>query len=82
MKYAILNGDFDKDEALNELYENRGIEKIALAKIRTMGSSKYYVHESEVTSYRDLILKQMADQDRWRGNAWIFHSGTVANKIN
>jgi len=82
MQYAILNGDFDKDEALNELYENRGIEKIALAKIRTMGSSKYYVHESEVTSYRDLILKQMADQDRWRGNAWIFHSGTVANKIN
>ena len=70
-QYAILNGDFRNDEALNELMDNRYIENIALMKIRTMGCSKYYVHESEVTSYRDLILKQVTDQDRWRGYAWI-----------
>jgi hypothetical protein len=66
-QYAILNGDF-----MNRLMDNRHIENIALMKIRTMGCSKYYVHESEVTSYRDLILKQVTNQDRWRGNGWIY----------
>jgi len=70
-QYAILNGDFDKDSELNNLMENKKIEKIAIAKIRTMGNSKYYVHESEVTSYRELILKQISEQDRWRGFAWV-----------
>ena len=68
-KFQDIN--YQKDKDLNKLYENIRIEDTALSKIMTMGSSKYYVHESEVTSYRELILKQIQSQDRWRGYAWI-----------
>ena len=70
-KYAIINGDFDKDLSLNNLLEDHSIEDIAVSRIPTVGSSKYYVHESEVTSYRDIVLKQISENDRWLGNAWI-----------
>ena len=69
--YVIVNGDFDKDLFLNELIKDKSIEAEALLKIPTLGASKYYVHESEVTSYRDINLKQISDHDRWLGNAWI-----------
>jgi len=70
-QYAIINGDFDKDLSLNNLLKDKSIESKALLKIPTFGASKYYVHESEVTSYRDIILKQISGYDRWLGNAWI-----------
>ena len=70
-EYAIINGDFDKDHSLNNLLQDKSIEASAVMKIPTVGSSKYYVHESEVTSYRDVVLKQISDDDRWLGNAWI-----------
>ena len=69
--YAIINGDFDEDLSLNDLLIDKSIEAKALLKIPTFGASKYYVHESEVTSYRDIILKQISGYDRWLGNAWI-----------
>ena len=70
-QYAIIHGDFDKDLSLNDLLKDKSIEAKALLKIPTVGASKYYVHESEVTSYRDIILKQISGYDRWLGNAWI-----------
>lgn len=70
-QYAIQNGDFDKDPALNELMTNHQIEKLAVFKTPTLGVSRYYVHESEITSYRDLILRQITPEDRWRGHAWV-----------
>lgn len=76
-QYAIEHGDFTYDEALNNLLANRKIEKLALAKIKTMGCSKIYVLESEVTSYRDLILKQVKDYDRWLGNAWVLQASLL-----
>lgn len=84
-KYAIEHGDFIYDELLNQLYIDRKIENLAIAKIKTMGSSKIFVHESEVTSYRDLILKQITEQDRWLGNAWVISALSIqdfkTNKI-
>lgn len=76
-KYAIEHGDFIYDELLNQLYKDRKIEMLAIAKIKTMGSSRIFVHESEVTSYRDLILKQITEQDRWLGNAWIISALSI-----
>jgi hypothetical protein len=70
-QYAIINGDFDKDSYLNKLLLDKSIETEAVFKIPTAGSSKYYVHESEVTSYRYIVLKQINEYDRWLGNAWI-----------
>ena len=79
-QYAILDGDFNKDLSLNNLLKDKSIEDKALMKIPTMGSSKYYVHESEVTSYRSFILKQISDFDRWLGNAWILEIQGCYNK--
>ena len=70
-RYAIQNGDFDKDPVLNALLAKHQIEKIAVFKTPTLGVSRYYVHESEITSYRDLILRQITAEDRWRGHAWV-----------
>ena len=69
--FAIENGDYDKDDELNMLLTSKFIKVKVLAKIKTMGSSKFFVHESEVTTYRHLILNQINDLDRYRGNAWI-----------
>ena len=75
-KFAVL-GDFRGDKVLNKLYENRDIEKLADSKIRTRGCSRYFVLETEVTGYRDLILKQVGEYDRWIANGWILSAETV-----
>lgn len=69
--YSIENGDFNFDPILSKLIATKRIEQLALAKFKTMGSSKFYVHESEITSYRSLILKQINAEDRFRGIAWV-----------
>lgn len=70
---AILYGDFDKDIALETLFRDKMIEREAIAKIPTLGTSRYYAQESEVTSYRDLILGQITEYDHWRGNGWLIY---------
>ena len=70
-KYAIKNGDFNEDKFLNLILKNKFKNNEIIKRFKTMGSSKYFVNESEVTSYRNLILKQIHDYDRYRGYAWI-----------
>lgn len=74
---SVRDGDYTKDPALNKLLKTRRIEKIASAKFKTFGSSNIWVQESEVTSYRDLILKEITGQDRFRGYAWLIHSSRL-----
>ena len=76
-QFSILNGDFRQDSVLNELLDTGRIEKIALERIKTLGSSRVYVHESEVTSFRDLGLHQIADRDRWLGHGWVIDLATI-----
>ena len=68
---AINNGDFTYDSNLDSMIISREIESIAIARIPTLGNSKYFAQESEVTSYLDLILKKISKLDFYRGNAWI-----------
>ena len=68
---AIINGNFRDDPRLNTLLDNNSIEKYAIAKFKTLGSSKYYVNESEVTSYRYHILNQITDHDRILSCGWV-----------
>ena len=68
---AIINGDFVKDPELDQLIVSGRIEKIAVARIPTLGNSKYFAQESEVTSYLDLMLKRISQLDFYRGNAWV-----------
>ena len=74
---AIANGDYTKDPVLNKLLETRDIEKIAAVKFKTYGTSRIWTHESEVPSYRDLILHEITDKDRFRGYAWLIHSSKL-----
>ncbi|MEW6610089.1 MAG: hypothetical protein AB1352_00455 [Patescibacteria group bacterium] len=68
---VINEGDFTKDPVLNDLLASKRIENVAVAKFKTFGTSRFWGQESEVTSYRDLILHEIKNQDLWRGYAWI-----------
>ena len=63
-RYAIKYGDFKKDKALNKLELNGHLSKMILAKFKSMGSSKFYVAESEITGYREFCLNEITSADR------------------
>ena len=75
--WAIRNGDFDIDPTLSDLIISRKISDCAIRSFKTFGASKVWVHESEVTSYRDLILHEITEQDRWRGRAWVLDARKI-----
>jgi len=62
--YAIKYGDFTKDKALSKLELNGHLSKMILAKFKSMGSSKFYVAESEITGYREFCLNEITSADR------------------
>lgn len=68
---AIIGGDFRRDHQLDDMIESRKIEAVALEKIPTLGTSRYFAQESEVTSYLDLMLGGISKQDYFRGNGWL-----------
>lgn len=76
----LFNGDFSKDPILNKLLETRGIEKIAECKFQALGTSDIWVHEAEITSYRDIILHDISPKDRFRGYVWLLHSSKIPLK--
>jgi hypothetical protein len=70
-KLGIKGQDFDEDLSLNALIESKNINQYAVRTFKTFGTSRFWVNESEVTSYRYLILNEIGNDDRWRGQAWI-----------
>lgn len=74
---TIRDGDFSADPRLNELLQSRAIRRCAVATFKTFGTSRMWVHESEVTSYRYLILREINDEDRWRGRGWIIDASKL-----
>jgi hypothetical protein len=74
---AIRHGDFNEDPLLTELLDSKEVERYAVASFKTLGSSRYWVQESDVASYRDLILEEMTEEDRFRGRAWILDAGRL-----
>lgn len=71
VRSIIEKGDFRDDSFLNALVDDRSIEKIAIDKIKTFGTSRYWSHESEVTSYRQFFTKDIGDSDLWLGHGWV-----------
>ena len=65
------NRKFERDPWLNGMIESKAIRRHAKASFKTFGTSRIWVHEGEVPSYRDLILREITDEDRWRGYAWL-----------
>jgi hypothetical protein len=74
-------GDFTDDQALNELLDSKEIGKFAVKKLKTFGTSKIWVHESEVSSYRDLILGEIGEKDIYRGYAWVLSVNNVKEQL-
>lgn len=74
----IEHGDFSSDAELTHLLESREIERYAIASFKTLGSSRMWVHEHDVLSYRDLMLREVNERDRWRARAWILDAKKLA----
>ena len=71
-KFAIKNGDLTNDKQIQLLIKNKTLDKKSLITFKTFASSKIYVLESEVTSFRDLVLKDITNYDRWLGLSRVF----------
>ena len=68
-----IEGDFIRDPKLNKLLATRKIEQLATAKFETFGSSRVWPQEADVATYMDLILKEIDDDARFRGYAWLIN---------
>jgi hypothetical protein len=76
-RWAIDNGDYNLDPELNRLLESKEVKQSSVASFKTFGTSRIWVHESEVSSYRSLILKEIGDADLWRGRAWVLDASKL-----
>ena len=81
LKEGYTNQDFRADPWLNQLMDTRLIVDCAVAWFKTFGSSRIWAHESEAPAYRDLILNEVTDEDRFRGRAWILSMAKVRGAI-
>ena len=71
-KSAIKEGDLLQDPTILKLVEEKQLDKKSLKNFKTFASSKIFILESEVLSFRDLCLKDVKDFDRWLGLCRIF----------
>ena len=74
----VLRGDFNADAELSRLIDSKEIGDFSVASFKTFGTSRFWPQFAEVTTYRDLMLKEIKAEDRWRGRAWIID----AQKLN
>ena len=70
--------DFIKDPVYKRLVEAKDMETVAAVKFKTFGSSPLWIMDSEITSFRDLILHEISAADFYRGYAWLLHSRNLA----
>ena len=63
-QFAIKNGDFKMDKKLNEIEKNGILEIITFKKFKTLGTSRFFVGESEISGFREFCLKDISDADR------------------
>lgn len=64
-------GDFKEDDVLNLLIDTKEIQQCSIASFKSLGNSKYWQQLGNIVSFRDLILKEVQNEDRFRGYAWL-----------
>lgn len=74
---GIKGQDFDKDPLLTELIDTKEIQDFSIASFKTLGTSKIWINESEITTYRNYIVKDITNLDRWRSQVWIVDGGKL-----
>jgi len=72
-KEAIKHGDFKSDNFLNTLVKKNILKNFIEKEFKTLGSSRIWVVESEVTGFRDLNLNDVKDYDRWLGKCRVIN---------
>jgi hypothetical protein len=65
------NADFDEDVYLNGMVLSGEIEKYAVITMDTMATSRIWRQETEVASYRDLVLHQFSDEYLKKSRVWV-----------
>lgn len=76
------SNDNELDPMLSELVDSKKIVHCAVGQYRTYGSSRYWPQIADVSSYRELILREVTDHDRWRGLGWILDARKLKTAIN
>jgi hypothetical protein len=69
--WARHRSDFNLDPELTRLLQSKSIERYAVSSFKTIGSSRFWGLEGDLNNYCDLVFKDISDEDRWRGRAWI-----------
>lgn len=67
----IDSGDFILEECLQKAKITGVFEQAIERRIKTVGASNFWVLESEVTGFRDLILNEITKEDRENGHALL-----------
>lgn len=65
------NADFDMDPELAKWFASGEVGRRAVASFKTFGTSRIWGSESEVLSYRDLVLGEVKAEDRAKSIAWL-----------
>ncbi len=73
-------GDFKRDRELTKLFESVKFKDFVVAKFPTLSSSKIWSEEEEICTYRDLIVKDIAYEDRQKGYVWILDARRLHNE--
>jgi len=61
--FGISEDDFDLDKVFINDVNSGTYDKNILLKLKNMGTSKFWMHEDEVSSYRYLLLKDISQND-------------------
>ncbi len=62
---------FEEDLELDRMIESGEIKEKAVEVFKTLNSSRIWIHEGEVPSYRALILNEVRPSDYDRGQGWL-----------
>ena len=69
--------DFDRDVFLNELFRRGTLSKYAAASFKTIASSRYWLHEEEIMSYRRLILNHQIPVEEDKTRVWLLDAEKI-----
>ncbi len=77
---GLINDDYTEDPVRLRLMETKQMDKIAVVKLKTFGTSAIWTNEDEVSSYCAQFLKHLIGSDGlYGGYAWLIHSSKISH---
>ena len=78
---GVYYTDFDEDIFLNELIRKGNIQDYAVASFKTLASSRVWLQEEEIVTYKDLVLRHLSKKDFEKGRMWLLDAGKLQADI-